>query len=538
MFFERSFMNACLTGRRWLCVALAVTSGWSRVAATPFVEYDSEGSFVAALATPFFNNEFASFGLGGKASPQSFSGSGYGYEIGSSDGLLVGIAGFPDFAIQPLNATSTLTVTGFLQPSSGFGGRFYVTDISEEFQPQPITVEYTFSDAATVTRTYTPASVGTFFGIVAESSIASIRISSGGSFFPTIDQAIVGSSAPRDITIDVPAGSRTQAEAGYPTISTAESVTKTGGGTLIFDAVNGYTGPTTVAGGTLNVANPQALSATAVTVHTASTLEIASGTTMQGPSVIVDGGTLAASMVAIDATTGIASVAVNAGTLSGGPAMTIGGGGAFSLAQNARVTVGVGSLSVAEASNGGRLDLGAGAVTVAAGGITPAALRADIIAGRSGGSWSGSTGITSSAAASAGGTRAVGYVVAADTTSTVSFAAPGDTNLNGVVDVFDLVAINSSGTYGSGRSAVWSQGDFNYDGVTNVFDLVSINSAGVYGRGNYFPAAPTVSGGISNVSVVPEPGVSGLSIMIAAAACGLRAAGARRSSPGLRIRPR
>ena len=173
------------------------------------------------------------------------------------------------------------------------------------------------------------------------------------------------------------------------------------------------------------------------------------------------------------------------------------------LAQAARVTVAVGSLDVTETAGGGRVDLGAGQVSVAAGGITAAALRADLLAGRAGGGWNGATGIMSSTAAASGGTRAVGYVVAGDGSATVSFAAPGDTNLNGQVDVFDLVSINSSGKYGAGTASVWSQGDFNYDGVTNVFDLVSINSAGAYGRGNYFPAAPTTAGG---VAAVPEPG--------------------------------
>ena len=144
---------------------------------------------------------------------------------------------------------------------------------------------------------------------------------------------------------------------------------------------------------------------------------------------------------------------------------------------------------------------------MAIGGISAADLRADIIAGRNGGGWNGTTGITSSTAAAAGGTRAVGYLVAGDGSATVSFAAPGDTNLNGSVDVFDLVAVNSAGKYGTGTAAVWSQGDFNYDGVTNVFDLVSINSAGAYGQGNYFPATPT---SIGSVAAVPEPGTLGL----------------------------
>ncbi|MFZ9015890.1 MAG: aconitase family protein, partial [Ilumatobacteraceae bacterium] len=54
---------------------------------------------------------------------------------------------------------------------------------------------------------------------------------------------------------------------------------------------------------------------------------------------------------------------------------------------------------------------GRGAIVDAAQSVA-ADLRADIIAGRNGGGWNGTTGITSSTAAASGGTRAVGYVVA------------------------------------------------------------------------------------------------------------------------------
>jgi fibronectin-binding autotransporter adhesin len=305
-----------------------------------------------------------------------------------------------------------------------------------------------------------------------------------------------------DIVIDVPSGSQTQADAGYPFIDAATSVTKIGAGTVVFDAYNGYSGPTTVSAGTLEIATSVALTASGVTVDTGATLQIASGVTMQSPSVIVDGGTLSAAAVTVDASTGITSLAINAGTIAGSPAVTVDAGGTLSLVQDARVVVGVGSLAVTETAGGGLVDLGAGQINIAAGGAVAADLRADIIAGRNGGAWTGTTGITSSAAAASGGTRSVGYIVAGDGSARVSFAAAGDVDLTGTVDVFDLVAVNSSGKYGTGTSSVWSQGDFNYDGVTNVFDLVGINTAGTYGRGNYFPAVPTSTG---SVAAVPEP---------------------------------
>ena len=292
------------------------------------------------------------------------------------------------------------------------------------------------------------------------------------------------------------------------------SLVKEGSGRWILGGANTYTGPTTVSAGMLEVANADALAATNVTVDTGATLAVASGTTMKSPSVIVDGGTLSAATVAVNSASGIASLAINAGTVSGAPVVTVGAGGLMSLAQNARVLVGVGGLAVDDGSGGGRLDLGAGQVSVAPGGISAADLRADIIAGRAGGAWTGLSGITSSTAAVSGGTRAVGYVVAADGSAKVSFAAAGDVDLSGAVNVFDLVGINSAGKYGTGTSAVWNQGDFNYDGVTNVFDLVSVNTAGAYGQGNYFPAAPS-AGNAGSVVAVPEPGLTGLAVLAA-----------------------
>ncbi|MFM1902935.1 MAG: hypothetical protein RLZZ440_835 [Planctomycetota bacterium] len=330
---------------------------------------------------------------------------------------------------------------------------------------------------------------------------------------------------PTDIVIDVASGSITQAQAGYASIPAATSVTKTGAGTVVFDAANAYVGPTTISAGTLQVTNSEALAATAVTVDTGATLAVATGTTMKSPSVIVDGGTISAATLAVNTTTGISSLAINAGTISGSPAVTVDDGGQLALPSDARVAVSIGSLAVAQTAGGGRLDLGAGQVSIAAGGISAAELRADIIAGRNSGGWNGTSGIMSSTAAAAGGARAVGYVVAGDGSAVVSFAAPGDIDLSGAVNVFDLVGINASGTYGTGQTADWNDGDMNYDGVTNVFDLVTINGGGAYNQGNYFPAAPTATGG---VAAVPEP-----TTLLGVAIAGLAAGGwaRRRRSP-------
>ncbi len=225
---------------------------------------------------------------------------------------------------------------------------------------------------------------------------------------------------------------------------------------------------------------------------------------------------------------GVGSLTVESGTIAGTPELRVLNGGVVTLPTETRYTMGVSSLAVdtsADQPGGpGLVDLGSGQISIAAGGITAEDLQTAIIAGRNGGDWAGAGGITSAAAASSGGTRAVGYVVAGDGSARVSFAAPGDTDLSGQVNIIDLVGIDAAGKFGSGLPADWSQGDFNYDGVTNVLDLIAIDTAGAFGTGDYFPAPTSAAGALGSVTAVPEPG----SLALWAAAAGLALAAGRR----------
>lgn len=132
-------------------------------------------------------------------------------------------------------------------------------------------------------------------------------------------------------------------------------------------------------------------------------------------------------------------------------------------------------------SNSARIELGTNRFAVPADGFTEAEIRAKLIAGRNGGSWDGVSGITST---DAGSGREVGYRVV-DGAMEVAWAAPGDTNLDGKVDVFDLVAIQNNGKFNSGLAASWAEGDTNYDGVANVFDLTAVSSTNLFNNGDY-----------------------------------------------------
>ena len=129
------------------------------------------------------------------------------------------------------------------------------------------------------------------------------------------------------------------------------------------------------------------------------------------------------------------------------------------------------------------------------------------------GAWNGSTGITSSLAATdtahltavgvaTGLTSFEGQTVLA-TDVLAKYTYYGDANLDGVVDASDYSRIDSG--FVTGASG-WSNGDFNYDGIINGSDYTLIDNAfntqGVALSAQVY-ASPTAE--ISTSSAVPEP---------------------------------
>ena len=240
------------------------------------------------------------------------------------------------------------------------------------------------------------------------------------------------------------------------------SLQKSGTGTLALQSASSMSAPTAVLGGVLRLEDANALSASSVTT--------------------LAGGTL---------------------TIAPRLAATIGG-----LAPNA----------------GGLIDVRDGSITVVSG-LSAADLVTAIVAGRADGLWTGSSGITSSVAAADVASnipRVVGWVDNGDGSVMAAYAAPGDSNLDQLVDVADAANFVTSGKYDTGLLATWLDGDFNYDGLVDIQDAASFITTGLYDTGFYNP--PAVSGA---VAAVPEPTVP-VSIILAIVAHTLIAA-ARRS---------
>ena len=224
------------------------------------------------------------------------------------------------------------------------------------------------------------------------------------------------------------------------------------------------------------------------------TLTLACGGTVSGPTRVAEG------------TLRIAAPGILA--LSN---VTVAGGATLAMAPATQVNVN--GLSLAAT---GLVDVTSGGITIASG-VSSAALVARIIQGRADGSWNGTSGITSSVAATDVALsipRAVGWLDNGDGSMTAAFAAPGDTNLDWQVDVLDASNFLSFGKYDTGLPATWLEGDFNYDRVVDVLDASDFFGTGLYDTGNYNPVVGQLatSYGVdvlpNPVAAVPEPGLS------------------------------
>jgi hypothetical protein len=186
--------------------------------------------------------------------------------------------------------------------------------------------------------------------------------------------------------------------------------------------------------------------------------------------------------------------------------------------------------------NAGRVDLAGGSLVLDYGGFdSPVGnARAQLLAGRNGGTWDGTAGFTSSAGgADPHHALAIGYAEATQLfklsgSQTATFAGQpvdstsllfkltryGDANMDGAVDAGDYALLDRSLAKGV-LNARWTDGDFDYDGVIGASDYLLIDrTSALQGGGHLSPAllahreSQFGPGYVSElVASVPEPSV-------------------------------
>jgi len=236
--------------------------------------------------------------------------------------------------------------------------------------------------------------------------------------------------------------------------SGSESLVKQGEGTLVLSAANTHSGGTVVEQGTLVVRNPAALGSGVVEVRS-------------GAKLVLDGG----------------------------------GSTRFEV-------------SNLVLQPGGMIDVGTSQLSIQSG-FTQASLVAAIDEAQGAdGSWNGQSGIGSSvvkAMVASGTTRTlgwVGWVTNNDSSCIVGFAAPGDTNLDGQVDIIDVANMSDGYSSYPEAAATWGVGDFNRDGTADVLDIATYVQVGLYDTGSYLPEDPPAAPTNLNVTALSTSDVS------------------------------
>jgi len=305
------------------------------------------------------------------------------------------------------------------------------------------------------------------------------------------------------------------------TVDLRADITSTGG--LSFDT-DGYvvatTGSTPVS---LTLGGPSSANRVSVVAGGTATISVplagTAGIIKSGEGTLVVAGSVAPSGT-VSVQQGVLAIANTAAFVAGSLVPTAGG--------TARLAPGGLQATVAglAPNAGGLTDVTNGKMTISAG-LSAADLVTALLAGRGDGSWNGTTGVSSSVAAeesAQGIQRSVGWLDNGDGSLTVAYAAPGDTNLDWVVDILDVSNLASAGKYGTGEPATWAEGDFNYDGIVDIQDVADFSATGLYGGPSYNGGSGTADA----VSAVPEPAPG---ILLALAAC----AGVGRVAIGRRL---
>lgn len=239
-------------------------------------------------------------------------------------------------------------------------------------------------------------------------------------------------------------------------------------------------------------------------------LELVAATSVRGTTTVRDGQLVVAHSESLS----FSPIVVENGLLefrTGGspPALDI-RGGRVTLASTSRSVLSLETLSLDARPGSGLLDLGKGRIDIAAGGISPTDLRAAIIAGRNGGGWDGGSGITSGIAAN-DAAFAVGYTVDSTGAASVAWAALGDSNLDGLVNFDDILALFPN--YDQPGSFGWQEGDFTYDSLVNFDDILALFPnynrpgylGGGFGGGGGF-AASGLGGSLNDLLMLFEDG--------------------------------
>jgi hypothetical protein len=167
-------------------IVLVASVGAAQAATTV---YTTAASFQALVAPGSYTETFTQPAVDSGVL-FSYSGGGFSYNVTASPGVVYRSGTI--IGNNTPNETFTLTFTS--GNVAAVGGNFFITNISDVFQSQGVTL--TLGDGTVVN--YTPTGVGDYRGFISTAPILSLTMAApvGGQFYNSLDNLTVGTAVP------------------------------------------------------------------------------------------------------------------------------------------------------------------------------------------------------------------------------------------------------------------------------------------------------------------------------------------------------
>jgi hypothetical protein len=176
-----------------LCFAALLAA--SAAANATITVYTSQSDFLAAVRNPG-TDSYDDLAVGPLPVSLTRSAGPYSYMASAPNGLW-GAGNAPDVWLSTSAQADTITFSNFSGGVSAFGGFFFATDLSGQFQPNGSMV-LTDTDGFSLSYTLNNATENSFLGFVSDAPLATITLASapGGGYWPTANNVVLAVPEP------------------------------------------------------------------------------------------------------------------------------------------------------------------------------------------------------------------------------------------------------------------------------------------------------------------------------------------------------
>lgn len=184
-------MNSRLVPAKLLVMAAMMLSAMAANADIRI--FTDQAAFNAAITSPGVDN-YDDLPLAFLDSPLARTAGAYSYTVSSTSGLYgAGTGG--DVWLSNFAANEAMVFSGFSGGVSAFGGNFFGSDVSGNYQ-ENTDVMLTASDGSSVSFTITNSATTSFLGFVSDTALTSVSLSSLGEYWPTANNVTLAMAAP------------------------------------------------------------------------------------------------------------------------------------------------------------------------------------------------------------------------------------------------------------------------------------------------------------------------------------------------------